>query len=187
VCELGKSTNIYTKSAIREGMLSGSDLIVAFPERASHANLLRAKLRGLRVYVIFPMAGLACIAGLSACIGPAPSMRDNRTAVISGRVTAGLSATDATRKALSEAAKITVDHGFRYFMIANPQNASASTVAISPGANLTIRTFRAGEIRRNAPGVWDADAILSSGAKDAANTAKSGSLASRPTVTAPSR
>ena len=168
--------------------MSGSDIILAFPMRASHAHdVVRAKLRGWGARAIFPMAGLACMMVLSACIGPAPAMRDSRTAVISGRVTAGLSATDATRKALSEAAKITVDHGFRYFMIANPQNASANAVAIIPGANLTIRTFRNGEIKRNTPGLWDADAILSSGIKDAAIIAKMGPPISRPTVTAPSR
>ena len=148
-------------------------------------SIIRSRQRGqlARVSVI----ALTIIIVLSGCIGTAPAMRDSRTAVISGRVTAGLSATDATRKALSEAAKITVDHGFRYFLIANPQNASASNVAITPGANLTIRTFRNGEIKRNTPGFWDADSILSSGIKDAAIIAKSGIPISRPTVTVPSR
>jgi hypothetical protein len=102
-------------------------------------------------------------------------------------VTAGLSTTDAARKALSEAAKITVDHGFRYFMIANPQNASASSVVIIPGVNLTIKTFRKGEVKANARGLWDADMILSSGIKDAAIATLTMAPTSGPTATILSR
>jgi hypothetical protein len=161
---------------------------LTFPVPARHAeDVVRVNLRQRLSRVILPLAGLAFITVLSACVGPAPAMRDSRTAVILGRVTAGLSAPDATRKALSEAAKITVDHGFRYFMIANPQNTSANAVAIIPGANLTIRTFRNGEIKRNTPGLWDADAILSSGIKETAIIAKNGTATSRPAATALSR
>jgi hypothetical protein len=135
----------------------------------------------------FPAIGVACISLLSACAGPAPAMRDSRTAVVSGRVTAGLSATDAARRALSEAAKITVDHGFRYFMIANPQNASASSVVIIPGVNLTIKTFRKGDVKPNTRGLWDADVILSSGIKDAAIKAFIAAPTSGPTATVLSR
>jgi hypothetical protein len=124
---------------------------------------------------------------LSACIGAAPAMRDGRTAVISGRVTAGLNTKDAAKKALSEAAKVTVDHGFRYFMIVNPKNTTVSQAAVLPGADIAIKAFRKGEIKLNTPGLWDADVILSSGIKDEAITAKIGTPNSGSTATAPPR
>ena len=127
-----------------------------------------------RLCAIFPVAGLTCLMVLSACIGPAPAMRDSRTAVVSGRETAGLSTTDATQKALTEAAKVTVDHGFRYFMIISPQNTRGGNNMIQPGADIAIKTFRKGEIRLNTPGIWDADVILSSGFKNRAVSTKKG-------------
>jgi hypothetical protein len=150
-------------------------------------HIARAKQCRRSACAIVPVIGLASLAVLSACIGPAPALRDGRTAVISGRVTAGLNTKDATTKALSEAAKVTVDHGFRYFMLVNPKNTTLSQAAVLPGADIAIKAYRKGEIRLNTPGLWDADVILSSGMKDAAIMTKIGATNSGSTATAPSR
>lgn len=96
--------------------------------------------------------GVACCCGLmlSACMHKAPAMYSERTAVISGRGTAGDSENDAIRKTLTKAAAMTLDHGFRYFQIATP---------IKPGINVAINVYRDGEINPKKPGIWDAERI----------------------------
>ena len=123
-------------------------------------------------------------AALSACIGPAPPLRASRIVTISGRETAGLSSADATKKALLEAARLTVDHGFRYFVIIRTSNppighsgpstsraqsiptSSAASILV-PGTDITIKTFRVGEVGRNRAGIWDAYRLLTSGVEGA--------------------
>lgn len=105
------------------------------------------------------------VSGLSGCISPAPAMRDDRTAVISGRETAGYTQDDAVRKDLVLAAKMTVDHGFRYFRIAgsSPQIANGRAEAMKPGADVVITVFHEGEANAQTAGIWDAEEILTTG------------------------
>lgn len=104
-----------------------------------------------------------------------PPLAADRTAVIPGRVTAGLTGPDATRTVLQDAARITVDHGAQFFRLVRTDARQAYDVpgygyniAIRPGAAVTIRVYQAGDVRADAPGVWDAEKILTSGVPDSA-------------------
>ncbi|MGB8365099.1 MAG: hypothetical protein ACLQUZ_09925 [Rhizomicrobium sp.] len=107
--------------------------------------------------------GVFGLAGLAACASPAPAMRDERTAVISGRETVGDAPADAVQKALVLAAQITVDHGFRYFRIVGSADQSPTDRAIRPGADVTIKVFHDGETSTRVAGIWDAEALLTTG------------------------
>lgn len=103
------------------------------------------------------------LSGLTACVNPAPAMRNERTAVISGRETAGYSQDDAVKKDLVLAAKMTVDHGFRYFRIVDPSRQNGRTGSIRPGADVVITVFHEGEATAQTAGIWDAEEILTTG------------------------
>lgn len=107
--------------------------------------------------------------GLAACVGPAPAMRDERTAVISGRETAGYLQEAAVSKDLVLAAKMTVDHGFRYFRIAGSSQQSAEG-SIRPGMDVVITVFHEDEAIAQTAGVWDAEEILTTGVPGRAAT-----------------
>jgi hypothetical protein len=123
-------------------------------------------LRGLS-HARFPMATLVSAIFISSCAVPMPAMRADHTVTIAGRLTAGLGPADANRKAMSEAARLTVDHGFRYFKFVGTPNGTAAAPAL-PGKDIVFKAFHKGEIRPNTPGLWDADTILTSGTKDLA-------------------
>jgi len=106
--------------------------------------------------------GVFCALALSACAHPLPPMRSDRVVVISGKSTIGISAQDATQKMFIKAARLTLDHGCRYFTIVDSLNAYPNRTGappIRPGANLAIRVYRQGEIDPRTPGVWDAQSI----------------------------
>jgi hypothetical protein len=107
------------------------------------------------------LLGVFCGLALAACAHPVRPMFNAHTIVISGRSTVGSDLNSATRKTLIVAARMTLDHGFRYFKIVGSQNApSRSDVPlIRPGADVTIEVFREGEIDPRRPGVWDAQNI----------------------------
>lgn len=88
-------------------------------------------------------------------------MPHERTIVISGRSTVGESRNDVTTKMLIFAARLTLDHGFRYFRVVGSPNASTRqrTLSIFPGADVTIEVYRDGEISQRSPGIWDAENI----------------------------
>jgi hypothetical protein len=89
-------------------------------------------------------------------------MRSDRPVVISGKSTMGISVRDATQKILLKAARLTLDHGCRYFKIVESPNAypnGTSTPSIRPGADVMIRIYRQGEIDPYSPRVWDAQSI----------------------------
>ena len=106
---------------------------------------------------------------LSACVSRAPPLRGGQIGLISGRETAGLSNDAARNKVLAEAARLTVDHGLRYFILlpapqmaaspapARPQRANADT-AIRPGVDVTFRVLRKEPV---GGGAWDAYRLLS--------------------------
>ncbi len=104
---------------------------------------------------------IACSSIAAACISRAPPMLDARTAVIPGRATAGYDSHAALDAVLVQAAKMTVDHGFRYFRIADSEGGNAPSVR--PGADVAIKVFRVGEVGPASPGIWDAQQILTEG------------------------
>jgi hypothetical protein len=125
-----------------------------------------------------------CGCALSACMSAAPKMLNERMAVISGRATVGDNPSNAARKTLIRAAAMTLDHGFRYFLIIRSQNAESiygGVSPIQPGVNLTIKLYREGEINPQRPGVWDAENIA------AGNTGKNASLSAGGAATLPNR
>ncbi len=134
--------------------------------------------------------GVFGLAGLVACASPAPAMRDERTAVISGRETAGDAPADAVQKALVLAAQITVDHGFRYFRIVGSANQSPTgrDLSIRPGADVIIKVFHDGETSTRIAGIWDAEALLTTGPQSLAGLANAATpMQSSPRPTANAR
>ena len=119
-------------------------------------NFAFARLHGRRI-VVSVLCGLA----LAACAHHMRPMFNDRTAVISGKRTVGDSTGEATQKLLIQAARLTLDHGFRYFRIANSQNVpgGGDALSIRPGADVTIEVYREGEIDPRSRGVWDAQNI----------------------------
>jgi len=116
-----------------------------------------------RANVTLLAAGLLNFALLAGCANHALPLQSPRTAVISGKDTAGLKQADAQEQILAKAARVTVDHGFRYFTLVNqPSSGPTATPATpSPGTSITIRLFRDGEIKSIRPGIWDAFRLLS--------------------------
>ncbi len=126
----------------------------------------------------FPSAcALLSFALLAGCIGHMPPLRAGQVGTISGRETAGLVPDAARKKVLAEAARLTVDHGYRYFVIlpGPPQrNAAPGTVArpgpadttIRPGMDVSFRALRKDQIGRGTAGVFDAYRLLESRPKD---------------------
>ena len=87
---------------------------------------------------------------LAGCVHRAPLSVHDQTAMISGHNTIHVSMADARQTVLTEAASITVDHGYRLFKVMTP---------IRPGSDVTIHVYGAGEIDPAAPNVYDAHAI----------------------------
>jgi hypothetical protein len=109
--------------------------------------------------------GILCGMALSACAHRVPTLRNDHTAVISGKRTVGNSSREAARIILIQAARLTLDHGFRYFTIVCSPVANSirsGTPSIQPGADVTIRVYRQGEIDPLSPNVWDAGSIAAS-------------------------
>jgi hypothetical protein len=111
-----------------------------------------------------PSASIVALCGLllTACMHAAPPMLTERTAMVSGRATTGLSANDATQVVLFKAAEMALDHGFRYFRITGANSVVADRSGnelIRPGANVTIKVYRVGEINPRATGIVDAQDI----------------------------
>lgn len=107
-----------------------------------------------------------CMALLAGCVHRAPALIDDRTAVVSGRETLGSTPDDAVQTDLVLAAKIAVDHGFRYFRIVSTRDpfATVGVSEIRPGLDLTVKFFRDGETNARTPGIFDAQDVLTTGA-----------------------
>lgn len=118
----------------------------------------------------FSLASLLAPILVAGCVSHLPPLRMGQVGVIPGRETAGLANDAAQSKVLAEAARLTVDHGFRYFVIlpvaARSTAASAAVARPTPGA-LPIRpgldvSFRPlGNDQAGRPGVFDAYRLLS--------------------------
>jgi hypothetical protein len=100
---------------------------------------------------------------LMGCAHPMPRLSASHTLLVSGRETLSMIAPEARRFLLARAARLTVDHGYRFFAILEPAIASGSPdpISLRPGINLTIRLYRPGEARMPGYRVWDAYTLLS--------------------------
>ncbi len=107
---------------------------------------------------------LLLLLGLAACVSPAPRLQPGGIGIIPSKDTAGLNDEMARSKALKEAARLTVDHGYRYFVLlpaANLPTARAGAAAGAVGAGQPVRF----QILHRSPspraaGVWDAYRLL---------------------------
>jgi hypothetical protein len=102
---------------------------------------------------------------LMGCAHPMPQLSASHTLLVSGRETQSMNAPDTQRFLLARAARLTVDHGYRFFAILEPAIASGTPdpISLKPGTNLTIRLYRPGEARMPGYRIWDAYALLSPG------------------------
>jgi hypothetical protein len=105
----------------------------------------------------------------TACMHAAPPMLTERTAVISGHLSSGRTANDATEIVLFKAAAMTLDHGFRYFQVIGSDSVFADrggNELIRPGSNVTIRVYRPGDIDPRSTGIIDAEYIAQNDRKE---------------------
>jgi hypothetical protein len=104
-------------------------------------------------------AAIVCLAALAGCVSHEIPLRSDGTVAMGEHKTAGMSAMDAARIAILDAAKLTVDHGGRYFRILR----SGRTSAIRPGADVLVQVMDDGDPRAGGPGVFDAPKLLIEG------------------------
>ena len=102
---------------------------------------------------------LMALVVLSGCASHAPVWENPHNVPVSGKDMAALSPTAAYQAMLARAARLTVDHGYHYFIITDPL-LPAGSATLKPGTGITIRVFFDGQTRYPAPGVWDAVALL---------------------------
>ena len=115
-----------------------------------------------------PASVLLAFGLLAGCVSHMPPLRAGQVGTISGRDTAGLANDAAEKKVLAEAARLTVDHGYRYFVIlsGSPQASGPAArpgpagTAIRPGADVRFRALSKDQIGRGATGVFDAYRLL---------------------------
>ena len=108
---------------------------------------------------VFPV--LVAFLALAGCATRQPVWQDSQRIInIPGKETAGLAGPVALQRMLAKSARVTVDHGYRYFAVARPQPAANGAVSFLPGGDLTIRLYRDNETRYRAPGIWDAYGLL---------------------------
>lgn len=98
---------------------------------------------------------------LSGCAVRQPVWQDRQRIVnISGNETAGMAPEPALRRMLVKGARISIDHGYRYFALIRPVATATGSLILRPSSDITIRLIRENEIRYPAPGVWDAYDLL---------------------------
>jgi hypothetical protein len=133
------------------------------------------------------LTAVALLIFLGAC-APKTNMIDDRTAIVSGRTSEVDGRGTMTTAMLREAAKQCLDRGFAYFQVlsdvdrsgtmasataaptTSPATGGASAVAPPgpmtggaaqvPRGGIMVRFYKAGEINPNAPGVWNARALV---------------------------
>lgn len=114
----------------------------------------------------FVATAVIVLVALGGCATRQPVWRDQQRFVnVSGKDTARLSRAAALDRMLAKSARVTVDHGYRYFAIIRPVPAADGSVTLQPSGDLTIRLFRNDETKYPAPGVWDAYGILAEARK----------------------
>ena len=115
----------------------------------------RVAFRRHRLALLLPLM-------LGACMAHAPALQNGTIGVIAAKETAGLDEKAATQKVLVEAARQTVDHGYRYFtLLPGPPAAKAGAPAPAVGlhAGQAVR-FQILRHPRAGKGVWDAYKLL---------------------------
>ena len=126
----------------------------------------------MRIHLSLLLA-IACFAFTSGCslfFSGEPDLRDDHTVVVSGRETSELNPAEARRAVLLDAARITVDHGYQYFVVQRrdvwtPSGSvrAGTDSAIRPGDDVTIKVFHDGEVSPGTRDVFDAQRLLTSG------------------------
>jgi hypothetical protein len=113
---------------------------------------------------------LVLILGLGAgslmgCAHSLPRLTASHTLLVSGRETVSMNAPNARQFLLARAARLTVDHGYRYFAIVTPAIASGAPdpIALKPGINFTIRLYRPGEAQTPGYRFWGVYLLLAPG------------------------
>jgi len=106
---------------------------------------------------------------MAGCVSPAPRLQPGGIAIIAGKDTAGLDDEAARGKVLSEAARLTVDHGYRYFVLLPAAKLPATRLSAAR-TDVAAATIRAGQAQRfqvvrrapsgARPGLWDAYRLL---------------------------
>jgi hypothetical protein len=117
---------------------------------------------------------IACVCFVAGCASSEPDLRDDRTAVVPGRETSDLNQAEARHAVLLEAAHVTIDNGYQYFIVlrrdvwtpSGSQRAGTDS-AIRPGDDVTFKVFHAGELSPGTRDVFDAQRLLSAGASQA--------------------
>ena len=93
-------------------------------------------------------------------------MRNDRTVVLSGHKVVGSNANAVSANALVAAARLTLDHGCRYFKVLGAGNKylrRGAPLSLQAGADVTISLYREGEIDPQSAEVWDAQNIAAGG------------------------
>jgi hypothetical protein len=93
------------------------------------------------------------ILALQGCAHHQPVWAEGTLIRISGKASQGLAPEDAFRQLLAEAARVTVDHGHRYFVLVNAPSGSR----LQPGASLDIRMLHD---NKRSQGAFDAYRLL---------------------------
>ena len=96
---------------------------------------------------------------LAACVSHAPPLQNGNIGVVAGKETAGLDDKAATQKVLAEAARLTVDHGYRYFTLLPGAKTSGAAPRDVIHAGQTVQ-FQILRRARPGRGVWDAYRLL---------------------------
>ena len=109
---------------------------------------------------------LLLLLGLAACVSPAPRLEPGGIGTIAAKETSGLSDEEARRAVLARAASLTVDHGYRYFVMlppaANPPGTARTNAmaAIRAGQPQRFQILRRATSARAGQQVWDAYRLL---------------------------
>ena len=98
------------------------------------------------------------------CVSPVPRLQSGDIGIIAGKDTVGLNDETARGKALSEAARLTIDHGYRYFVVLPATNIPAARTNTATAIVRAGQPMRFQIMHRNpsprAPGIWDAYRLL---------------------------
>lgn len=91
---------------------------------------------------IFALAITACsLLVTTGCVRTSTTMLDSRTAIISGKGSAFDSHAGVAQATLVEAANLTIQNGYRYFVITGSQDRTRRGMLYSPGQSQTTGTL----------------------------------------------
>jgi hypothetical protein len=105
----------------------------------------------------------ALVLSLFACAHHMRPLQSNAMLTIPAHATQGVSPQQAVARTLTLAARATLDHGYRYFVIVGSSGQSQAIHAIRPGVPVAIRLYQDGEIDPVRAGAFDASEIVMKG------------------------